>query len=114
MKKHIQISVCPTPNSDFQKLDITITQQSHIGTSFGNINAGMLTSEFKAKNGVTLASCNYPEYHESERNLFLKGNWTGSKVTVPTKDFPAIKAAIEEYNKTFANDCPLPCVTIVG
>jgi len=77
-------------------IDFRIDQQSHTWHEF-NDRKGY----FIASNNYQLDSCNYPEWDDYDRTLYIRGTdeWGNNKiVTIPKNRLVSLETAINEYN----------------
>lgn len=103
----------------FSKVMFKVLNQSNTGYSFGNSYCD--SRKFTASNGITLASNVRPARDADDKTvIWLRGSDASKNdgtVVVTLKEWNLIKAAIEEYNKTFADVAPVAapsCGVIVG
>lgn len=114
--KCIKIKVVPTEGSDFQKLDLSIVEQTARTSCFGRGGR----DSFTASNGFTLRSVGGPELSTSSL-LYVKGAGLTADnrvVRIPTSLLPTIKQAVQEYNAYFATHPAAPkqdkCSVVIG
>lgn len=107
--RHIKFKAVPVA-PDFQKVEVTILEQTHHNYDF---------IRFRAKNGFTLDSAAFPEVRVSEDKVFLQGHLTSHHndvLTMYTAFYQKFKAAVEEYNEFYKAKAPVveACAVIVG
>lgn len=86
---------------DLNDIDFWIVDQSHRGSSFGNV-----TNEFLTFNGFLLASQMYPENHISSKTFYVRGseyNQDNKRCLAKREDLIKIIEAINEYNTYFGH-----------
>lgn len=107
--KHIKVKaevVAP----DFQKVKVTILEQTHRGTAFGPSPYRHPTD----KNYGIHSAC-YPEVQDWGRMLAMRGSYSDrdyNTLLIPIEHWPKIKETIEAYNTEFADKTDVCTVTV--
>lgn len=110
--KHIKFKA-EVAAPDFQQVSVTILEQTHRGSQF--VNNGYAYRH----GGYLLESCQYPERMSPGSGVFMRGTSSDSDertVTLPVAEYAKFKAAVEAYNKEFADPAPKAdtCSVVVG
>ena len=109
MAKHLKVKaelVLP----HFTMCKITILEQTHTGSEFGDVDNSATLSNFKAKNGVTLIVNGYVVVGSkafgvlSASTIKLAVNASSRSCTTAVDRWPAIRDAIAEYNAYFTDE----------
>ena len=121
MSKHIKFAATPVA-PDFQKVKVTILEQTHRGAGFGSGFSYEGSRKFRASNGVELRSYLFPEDNSSDNKVAMRGTSVGCDnrvLTFSAAFYKKFKEAVEEYNRVNAPAAPVvpklaPCTVIVG
>lgn len=118
--KQIKLDVAKVDG--FDKCIVKVQAQTHRGTSFGR----GYSNRFVANNGVTLGSNRHPSRDAGKSTaekltFWLRGSDSskdGHSFVIPVAKLPKLAAAVEEYNRTFADAAPAapaysPCVVTI-
>lgn len=103
MYKHIKVLVRPNQVKNY--VELIIVEQTHRRSYFGKDSESFLAKSVP----VRLYSVANPRYygdydHDGILQLYLRGHDTmndNTIVDIPTKDWPLVRTAIEEYNEYF-------------
>ena len=112
--KHIKFQALPV-GPDFQKVKVTILEQTHRGYGFG------WGCNYFAHNGFAISSIDFPDTGGGK--VFMRGSNAyrdNNSFTIDVATYAKFKAAVEEYNRVFAAPAKpvapkvAPCAVIIG
>lgn len=101
-KRHIELSVVMVEDDE---VTFKIVDQTHQN---GEFSQQANTDEFKACNGITLASCAFPYWDGSKSTLFCRGSRDDKdniRLTCTAVEFAQICEAVADYNETDGKGC---------
>lgn len=101
-KRHIELSVVMVEDDE---VTFKIVDQTHRN---GEFSQQANTDEFKACNGIALASFSFPHWAGGESTLFCRGyrdDKDNNRLTCTAVEFARICEAVADYNETDGKGC---------